>query len=172
MSVVSGQIRKPWYREPWPWLLIAGPATVIVAGVVTAWIAMMNEDGLVADDYYKQGLAINQVIRRESAAAALDMRARVLFGENRVRVLLTGSGLPRELVLRLVHRTRAGLDREVRLINRANGWYEGGLATTASGRWNLLLEDGDRSWRLTGDWDAAIQKSIQLPAVVPQRVQP
>jgi len=28
---------KPWYREPWPWLLMAGPATV-----------------LVAEDYYKQ----------------------------------------------------------------------------------------------------------------------
>jgi len=109
MSIASGQIRKPWYREPWPWLLMAGPAIVVVAGIVTAWIAVKNEDGLVADDYYKQGLAINQVIRRETAGAALDMRARVLFGENRVRVFLTGAALPQELVLRLVHRTRAGL---------------------------------------------------------------
>jgi len=167
MSVVSGQIRRPWYREPWPWLLMAGPAIVIVAGVVTTWIAVKNEDGLVADDYYKQGLAINQVIRRETAAAELDMRARVLFGENRVRVFLTGPALPQELVLRLVHRTRAGLDRETRLRSAANGWYEGRLPATASGRWNLFLEDGDRNWRLTGDWDAATQESIQLPAMAP-----
>jgi len=130
------------------------------------------EDGLVADDYYKQGLAINQVIRRETAAAELDMRARILFGENRVRVFLTGPGLPQELVLRLVHRTRAGLDRETRLRRDANGWYEGGLPATASGRWNLFLEDGDRNWRLTGDWDAAIQESIQLPAIVAEGAQP
>ena len=172
MSVVSGQIRKPWYREPWPWLLMAGPAIVIVAGIVTTWIAVKNEDGLVADDYYKQGLAINQVIRRETTAAALDMRARVLFGENRVRVFLTGPGLPRELVLRLVHRTRAGLDRETRLRSHTYGWYEGGLPATTSGRWNLFLEDGDRNWRLKGDWDAAIQESIQLPAIVPEGAQP
>ncbi len=172
MSAAPGQIHKPWYREPWPWLLMAGPAIVIVAGIVTTGIAVMNEDGLVADDYYKQGLAINQVIRRETAAAQLDMRARVLFGENRVRVFLTGPRLPRELVLRLVHRTRAGLDRETRLISRTYGWYEGELPATASGRWNLFLEDGDRNWRLTGDWNAAIQESIQLPAIVPEGAQP
>ena len=168
MSVVSGQIRKPWYREPWPWLLMAGPAIVVVAGIVTAWIAVKYEDGLVADDYYKQGLAINQVIRRETAGAALDMRARVLFGENRVRVFLTGAALPQELVLRLVHRTRAGLDRETRLKSDGNGWYEGAMPSTASGRWNLFLEDGDRNWRLTVEWDAATQESIQLPAMGPE----
>ena len=172
MSVVSGQIRKPWYREPWPWLLMAGPAIVVVAGIVTAWIAVKYEDGLVADDYYKQGLAINQVIRRETAAEELDMRARVLFGENRVRVFLTGPVLPRELVLRLVHRTRAGLDRETRLKSDANGWYDGALPETVRGRWNLFLEDGDRNWRLTGDWDAATQESIQLPEMAPERAQP
>jgi hypothetical protein len=172
MSVASGRIHKPWYREPWPWLLIAGPAIVVVAGVVTTWIAVKYEDGLVADDYYKQGLAINQVIRRETTAVALDMRARVLIGENRVRVFLAGPVLPRELVLRLVHRTRAGLDRETRLKSDTNGWYEGELPATASGRWNVFLEDGDRNWRLTGDWNAAIQESIQLPALAPERYQP
>ena len=172
MSIVSGQIRRPWYREPWPWLLMAGPAMVIVASIVTTWIAVKNEDGLVAGDYYKQGLAINQVIRRETAAAALDMRARVLFGENRVRIFLTGAGLPRELVLKLVHRTRAGLDRETRLRSHTYGWYEGGLPATTSGRWNLFLEDGDRNWRLTGDWDAAIQEGIQLQAIAPEGAQP
>ena len=131
-------------------------------------LAFRTEDGLVADDYYKQGLAINQVIRREAAGAALDMRARVLFGENRVRVFLTGAALPRELVLKLVHRTRAGLDRETRLQSVAGGWYEGGLPAAAGGQWNLLLEDGDRTWRLTGKWDAAAQESIQLPQMGPE----
>ena len=45
---------RPWYREPWPWLLMAGPATVLVAGAATTWIAFASADGLVAEDYYKQ----------------------------------------------------------------------------------------------------------------------
>ncbi len=41
----------PWYREPWPWLLMSGPATVIVAGIYTSVLAFSGTDGLVADDY-------------------------------------------------------------------------------------------------------------------------
>jgi hypothetical protein len=33
---------------------------VIVAGAVTVWLAVVSNDGLVTDDYYKQGLAVNQ----------------------------------------------------------------------------------------------------------------
>jgi uncharacterized protein len=164
-AATGGKGRQPWYREPWPWLLMAGPAIVVVAGIVTAWIAVVHEDGLVADDYYKQGLAINQVIRRDAAAAAQNIAARVMFGEGRVRVLLTGPAtMPAELVLRLVHRTRAGLDREARLVHGGGGWYEGDLVRTASGRWHLLLEDGERGWRLTGDWDAAAGDGMRLAA--------
>ena len=60
---------QPWYREPWPWILMAGPAIVVVAGFATLAIAVKTDDGLVADDYYKQGLAINRVLRARRAGA-------------------------------------------------------------------------------------------------------
>jgi hypothetical protein len=28
-------MNRPWYRQLWPWLLISGPAAVLVAGVAT-----------------------------------------------------------------------------------------------------------------------------------------
>jgi hypothetical protein len=59
---------KPWYREPWPWLLMAGPAAVIVAGVITTWIAFSTFDGLVAEDYYRRGLNINATLACEPSA--------------------------------------------------------------------------------------------------------
>ena len=62
---------KPWYKEPWPWFLMAGPAIVIVAGFATAWLAIISNDGLVTDDYYKQGLAINQRLQRDHHASDL-----------------------------------------------------------------------------------------------------
>jgi hypothetical protein len=37
------------------WMLIAGPALVIVAGVVTAWIAMRSPDPVLANDAYEYG---------------------------------------------------------------------------------------------------------------------
>lgn len=164
-AAVRDKTRQPWFREPWPWLLMAGPAIVVVAGIVTLGIAVVHEDGLVADDYYKQGLAINQVIQRDAVAAAQNIAARVMFGDDRVRVVLTGpEEMPAELVLRLVHRTRAGLDQEARLTHGGGGWYEGDLSRVRVGRWHLLLEDGERGWRLTGDLEAATDDGLQLIA--------
>ena len=152
----------PWYREPWPWLLMAGPVTVVVAGLFTAWLAVIHEDGLVADDYYKQGLAINKVIRRESAASSLDLHARILFGDNRVRVLLSGVA-PQELDLQLVHPTRAGLDRVARLAASGDGWYDG-LIDTRGARWHVVLEDTAGTWRLNGERLAQRGAALEIDA--------
>ena len=34
---------QPWYKHRWPWILIAGPATVVVAGVIAyaLWFVLM-----------------------------------------------------------------------------------------------------------------------------------
>ena len=60
----------PWYKERWTWLLMLMPATAIVAGFITLWLAITSFDGLVADDYYKQGLAINQTLAAGDPAIA------------------------------------------------------------------------------------------------------
>ena len=44
------QAARPWYREPWPWIIIGLLGTVIVASLITFWIAASNPDGLVVDD--------------------------------------------------------------------------------------------------------------------------
>ena len=84
---------RPWYREPWPWILMSGPFTVVVAGLVTAWIAVANEDPLVVDNYYKEGLAINRVLERDQAAAQGGYRAELMLSQDgaRVRAHLTRS---------------------------------------------------------------------------------
>ncbi len=49
MTTANPVTPKPWYREPWPWLLMAGPAIVVVAGFLTLGFAIQSADGLVAD---------------------------------------------------------------------------------------------------------------------------
>jgi hypothetical protein len=39
----------PWYRHRWPWLLMSGPAIVVVAGIATTIIAVRTADPMVAD---------------------------------------------------------------------------------------------------------------------------
>lgn len=144
---------NPWYREPWPWLLFAGPAAAIVAGVVTMAIAVISFDGVVADDYYRQGLAINRLIERDTNAGVRSVAAQVLFNPtgDQVRVTVRGevdAGLP--LRLRLVRAARAGADQDVTLTPIGAGMYEGRLVPPAAGRWHLQLEDSERQWRVSG----------------------
>jgi hypothetical protein len=39
----------PWYRHRWPWLLMSGPAIVVVAGIATMVIAVRTADPMVAN---------------------------------------------------------------------------------------------------------------------------
>lgn len=57
----------PWWKYGLVWLLIAGPAAVIVAGIATIWIAVASPDPLVAHDYYRRGIEINKQLARERA---------------------------------------------------------------------------------------------------------
>lgn len=58
----------PWWKHGHVWLLIAGPATVVVAGFVTAWIAVKSPDPVVEADYYRRGIEINKTLAARDKA--------------------------------------------------------------------------------------------------------
>lgn len=148
-------VARPWYRHGWPWGLMAAPAAAIAMGAVMLVLALGSDDGLVVDDYYKRGLAINQVLARESRAAELGLAATLAFNPDRTRVRLVLTGAPGSadaLTLRLVHPTRRGYDQAVVLDRAGANTLEGALAPLARGRWHLVLEDGAGQWRLAGVW--------------------
>jgi hypothetical protein len=142
----------PWFRQRWPWLLIAGPAIVVVAGIVTIWLAIRSDDGLVADDYYKQGLAINQVIGRAERAQALGLTAKVTIGAEGALVATveaagaTPEETPETITLLLAHPTRAGGDVRAELKRAPDGTYTGRIDPPAPGRWRVIVESA--TWRL------------------------
>ena len=72
--------RSPaWWREPIMWLVLGGPAAVVVAGVATFVIAASQPDPVIAEDYYRRGLEINKTLRGDAPSpAALEpaMKAR------------------------------------------------------------------------------------------------
>jgi hypothetical protein len=140
---------KAWYREPWPWILMAAPAATVAAGAVTIWLAVSTADGLVADDYYRRGLAINQEIRREQAAMERGIVLAVERRDGVLRVRLAGgTAAPEALFAQLAHATRAGHDQRLRLARVAPGLYEAELPVLPAGRWRLVLEDPRSEWRV------------------------
>ena len=53
-------VDKSWYHFPWVWGLILIPMSAVVFGVLMFVMAGIHRDDLVVDDYYKDGMAINQ----------------------------------------------------------------------------------------------------------------
>ena len=150
---------RPWHREPWPWMLMAGPAAVMVAGTITAALAVLGADGLVADDYYKQGVAINRTLARENRARVLALHGALTFGDARVLATLEADGrLPDRIALRLAHATRASADRTAVLARDASGRYSAPLAGVPPGRWSVILE--------TADWRVATSAEVHAGGVV------
>lgn len=152
MNTPGSLASKPWYREPWPWFLISLPATAVIAGVTTLWIAATSADGLVVGDYYKAGLAINQTLARDDAARALALTATLKNEDGALTLTLAGrmKAYPEQLTLTLAHPTRQGMDQTLVLSHAGSGHYRTSLPALPAGKWHAQLSDAASTWRLSG----------------------
>ncbi len=63
----------PWYKQFWPWLLLGLLFTSITASSTLAVLAIRSADGMVQEDYYEHGRAINMVLAKQQRAAELEL---------------------------------------------------------------------------------------------------
>ena len=147
---------QPWYKQFWPWFLIALPGSVVIAGLTTVGIALRNADDLVVDDYYKSGLAINRRLAREERARELGLAASVQVLDRRLQIRLQGDADLAPLRLQLSHPLEADRDFGIPLQRLAPGLYGGDLPASVEPRWHWTLDGGqDSPWRIDGELSAA-----------------
>ena len=51
---------RPWWREPLVWMVIGGPAVVVVASFVTLGLVLARPDPLVSENSSQEGLEYNK----------------------------------------------------------------------------------------------------------------
>ncbi|MDF3884418.1 FixH family protein [Cupriavidus basilensis] len=69
------QQSNPWWKEPWPWLLMSGPLLAMVACGVTIWLAMTHPDPPVVDGVSRHGLVVEKTgIGRQAEPATAQAR--------------------------------------------------------------------------------------------------
>jgi uncharacterized protein len=174
MNTLSVPTSKPWYREPWPWFLMSLPATAVIAGLTTVWIAYQSADGLVVGDYYKAGLAVNQTLAREDTARALGITA-TLHTEHGVLALSLAGRLktyPEQLILTLAHPTRQGMDQILTLQHTGSGHYRATLPAMHAGKWHVELADTASTWRLSGVLHTPFSQPVTITSDAETTVQP
>ena len=83
------QTVKPWYKQFWPWMIMGLPASVVVASIVTYFIALDGIDSVISKDYYKEGLAINADLTLDKKAETLGLVADVELLDSNVTLKLS-----------------------------------------------------------------------------------
>lgn len=146
---------EPWYKQGWPWALIAIPLLTIVAGVITFMIANDTSDSLVQDDYYKKGLAINSNIERVELAGKMLLSANMTFDEETKLLTLKLSSketLPEQLNVNFSHPTLEEIDLSVVMTQLTDGEYVAELIELRSAYWHIGIEDTKKLWLIKTRW--------------------
>lgn len=174
MSAALDRDVAPWYRQFWPWALMAGPAAVVVAGFVTLWLAVKSPDALVVDDYYKEGKAINASLHRDQRAAALGLTATMHFvgtANAQSSLELTTASTqdvmwPPVLEVLLTHPVKEALDRKVEmtLVKAApqGATYRGATGTLDAVAYQITVQDPALTWRLINQERGAAKEAVAL----------
>lgn len=76
MSQTAPTSSTPWWKHGHVWMVIAGPAVVVIASFITFYLASSGKDPVVDEDYYRKGVEINKTLQDNPASLAPAMKAR------------------------------------------------------------------------------------------------
>ncbi|GEA10993.1 FixH family protein [Alteromonas sp. KUL49] len=150
-------MNTPWYKQFWPWFLIAVPVVTLIMGVVLLRLAINTEDSLVVDDYYKEGKAINSRLDKVANARRLRITTDLTIDDGLIAIKFH-SGIPQDgtaLKLAFHHVTLEEKDTEVLLTRDATGVFRGSTDNDLSGKWRVSLMPMNEEWK--------IQQTLTLP---------
>ena len=159
---------NPWYKEPWPWLFLVPITASVIVGFSMLGVAIQTNDGLVTDDYYRQGVLYNENLERDEKAQELGITGSLTMDELTGDLSFTidfGQAEPVSTIAGAFrHPTRARNDINFQLDAIRPGFYTASIPSMAPGPRNLELIAPDNSWRITA--------RVRLPLQEPLRVAP
>jgi len=158
MTDINSQAGNPWYKQPWLWFVLSVPIASVILSSIMITVAVVGRDSLVSDNYYKDGIAINQTIEQDKLAINLGITPVVTLNEGIALVRIEADKMPSQafLTLKLLHPTDSDKDVIVKLLPTANGFI-GDIPPLINGRRYLDLYGYDNSWR--------IREEVYLPLI-------
>lgn len=151
------QDTQPWYKQFWPWFLIAIPLSSLIVGSFVFRFATDGTNSLVVDDYYKEGKAINARLDKIERAKTLGITTLLDVQDGGVSLEFT-NGAPQNgeaLKLDFFHVTLEDKDFEVLLTRDASGIYRTSFDQSIQGKWRLRLMPMSEDWK--------VQDTVNLP---------
>lgn len=147
------------------WMILGLPATAVIAGFTTYFIAAHEPDSLVRGGYQKEGFAVTVPLDEASKAAyALGISAKIEVKGQELHLHLIGGPQqrPEQLILNIIHPTQAKSDMPVRLVYSHDLTYISPVPDVGTGKRDLALEPENKEWRITGHWTAPFTGTVDL----------
>ena len=147
--------KKKWYKQFWPWFVMALPLTAVIGAVNLLITSIENQPDMVVDDYYKKGKGINEDLSLIKEAKRLNISAELTQIENELIIILPKREDRSSISISLYHPTLAARDISTLLTADGKGAYHLITDEPLTGKWRLRIEPFDKMWRL--------EKVIHLP---------
>ncbi|HFB67195.1 MAG TPA: hypothetical protein ENJ60_16790 [Aeromonadales bacterium] len=157
---------RPWFKEPWLWLVILLPVSAVVAGISTVIIANNNAVEMVNDDYYKLGLAINRNIDAVTKAKSLDIKGRLFFSPDKIQLHLQSNGdeITDQILLDLIHPTEKRLDKHFKMKSLGHGVFSIENSIPVSGRRYIRITSVENQWVIKSEINITTGETFLLSA--------
>jgi hypothetical protein len=150
-TIISTEASRPWFKQPWLWFVLSIPIASVILSSIMVTVAVVGKDSLVSDNYYKDGMAINQTIEQDQLANSFGLKPILNINGTEVKLeLVSALDIPTQafLTLKLLHPTVSDKDIILKLLPSGNGLYLGDLPHAIEGRRYIDLYAFDNSWRL------------------------
>jgi len=158
-SINQDNAQIPWFRQRWLWFLLSIPICSVILSSMMVFVAVVGQDTMVSDNYYKDGMAINRTIEKDLRADALALHPLISIEGSSITLKFdpknTSQTKQAFLRLKLHHPTIEQQDADIKLLPTQGLIYTGELPFPMIGRRYLDLYAFDNSWR--------IREEITLP---------
>lgn len=160
--------KRPWYREPMVWLMLALPAAAVVAGLSTVAIAVRaSGDDAVPESVRRTAQMQVTDLAADQQAARRNLRAQLQLtrATGAVRVSIAGDAVTdARLDLSFVHATDGAQDAHAALVRSGDVWL-GRIDAPLDRPWMLSLSAADATWRLRGHLPRGQDSALLEPAL-------
>lgn len=141
---------KPWYKQNWLWFLLSVPIASVILSSIMVYVAVEGKDSLVSDNYYKDGMAINQTIEQDRLAKSLNLKPRLTISPDGIaEIKMDTSKIPPQayLTLKILHPTLKSADVVVKLLPTESS-FVADIPPNIEGRRYIDLYSFDETWRI------------------------
>ena len=148
---------NPWYKEPWPFILISITGLGVVAGSTLAYIGLSNPPEIVRGEFGSLAKFITEDDSRIQEARALGLVGRLGLDGETILLSLSASdlsSLPEQLMVQFQHPASSAGDSVAMLVHHGGGEYRGPYTEPPHARAHVRVTDLTQNWSLAGRLDA------------------